>query len=79
MVEIRLGLDRSIRRRRDGAIVSVRLRGRPWVAVLADMIEGVVAANRLAPPASDRLRAELWAVCGTEHVAAVVAEGRRVA
>lgn len=59
-----VGVDRSIRRRPDGAIVSVRLRGRPLVAVLADMIEGVVAANRLGPPAADRLRADLWQACG---------------
>lgn len=59
-----VGVDRSIRRRPDGAIVSVRLRGRPLVAVLADMIEGVVAANRLEPPLADRLRAELWQACG---------------
>ena len=55
-----VGVDRTIRRRGDGAIVSVRIRGRPWPAVLADMIEGVVVANRLDPPRSDRLRAELW-------------------
>ena len=61
-----VGVDRSIRRRDGGAIVSVRLRGRPWIAVLADMIEGVVAANRLRPPQSDRLRAELWSVCGVD-------------
>jgi hypothetical protein len=59
-----VGVDRAIRRRGDGATVSVRLRGRPWAAVLADMIEGVVAANRLVPPQSDRLRSELWAACG---------------
>ena len=59
-----VGVDRTIRRRGQGAIVSVRLRGRPWIAVLADMIEGVVVANRLRPPASDRLRAELWSACG---------------
>lgn len=59
-----VGVDRSIRRRPDGAIVSVRLRGRPWIAVLADMIEGVVAANQLVPPQSDRLRADLWRACG---------------
>ena len=58
-----VGVDRSIRRRPDGATVSVRLRGRPWAAVLADMIEGVVASNQLAPPQSDRLRDELWVVC----------------
>jgi hypothetical protein len=61
-----VGVDRTIRRHEDGAIVSVRLRGRPWAAVLADMIEGVVAANRLQPPHADRLRAELWELCGVE-------------
>jgi hypothetical protein len=63
-----VGVDRTLRRRGDGAIVSVRLRGRPWVAVLADMIEGVVVANRLAPPDSDRLRSDLWARCGVAPV-----------
>jgi hypothetical protein len=29
--------------------------------VLADMIEGVVVANRLTTPRSDRVRADLWA------------------
>lgn len=58
-----VGVDRTVRRRGDGAVVSVRLRGRPWAAVLADMIEGVVVTNRLAPPSSDRLRAELWEAC----------------
>lgn len=59
-----IGVDRSIRRRGEGAIVSVRLRGRPWVAVLADMIEGVVVANGLVAPQADRLRADLWSLCG---------------
>jgi hypothetical protein len=62
-----VGVDRTIRRRADGATVAVRLRGRPWPAVLADMIEGVVAANRLAAPQADRLRAELWSALGIEH------------
>lgn len=59
-----VGVDRTIRRHDDGAIVSVRLRGRPWAAVVADMIEGVVVANRLQPPHADRLRADLWELCG---------------
>jgi hypothetical protein len=61
-----VGVDRSIRRRPDGAVVSVRLRGRPMPAVLADMIEGVVVANGLTSPSADRLRAELWAALGVE-------------
>lgn len=75
-----VGVDRSLRRRRgpDGAespVVSVRLRGRPWVAVLADMIDGVVVANRLRPPEADRVRAALWDAL----VPAEQATGRRVA
>ena len=61
-----VGVDRSLRRRGDGGVVAVRLRGRPWVAVLADMIEGVVAVNRLEPPRADRLRSELWEALGAE-------------
>lgn len=57
-----VGVDRSIRRRPDGAVVSVRLKGRPRGAVFADMVEGVVVTNGLGSPAADRLRAELWTV-----------------
>jgi hypothetical protein len=74
-----VGVDRTIRRRGDRAIVSVRLRGRPWVAVLADMIEGVVVANQLAPPRSDRLRAELWSLCGVAPVGRDIESIGRVA
>ena len=56
-----VGIDRSIRRRPDGAVVSIRLTGRPHGAVIADMIEGVVVTNDLRPPAADRVRTELWA------------------
>jgi hypothetical protein len=56
-----VGVDRSIRRRPDGAVVSIRVRNRPRSAVLADMIEGVVVTNRLRPPQADRLRTDLWA------------------
>jgi hypothetical protein len=55
-----VGADRTLRRRPGGAVVAVRLRDRPWPAVLADMIEGVVVVNRLAPPAATRVRTELW-------------------
>jgi hypothetical protein len=53
--------DRSIRRRADGgATVAVRYRGRPWPAVLADMIEGVVVANEAVGAAADGVRTDLW-------------------
>ena len=44
--------------------MSVRLQGRPRAAVIADMIEGVVVANRLVAPAAGRLRSELWEAAG---------------
>ena len=44
-----------------GATVAVRLRGRPWVAVLADMIEGVIVTNGLAGADATRARTALWA------------------
>ncbi|QGG95962.1 hypothetical protein [Actinomarinicola tropica] len=54
-------VDRTIRRRRDGgATVSVRLRGRPWPAVLGDMVEGVVVANGLTGADAMRVRTALW-------------------
>jgi hypothetical protein len=56
-----VGVTRSLQRRPDGSFaVSVSLRGRPWSAVVADMIEGVVVANDLDLVAAGRLRAELW-------------------
>ena len=56
------GAERTLRRRGDGgATVAIRLRGRPWVAVLADMIEGVVVANGLAGADATRARTALWA------------------
>lgn len=61
-------VERSLRRRADGgATVSVRYRGRPWPAVLADMIEGVVVANRLAGAAADHCRTALWAAVESDQ------------
>ncbi|MGI8664166.1 MAG: hypothetical protein ACR2LQ_13305 [Acidimicrobiales bacterium] len=61
------GVDRSLRRRDGGgATVAVVVRQRPWPAVLADMVEGVIATNRLRGPAADRARACLWSALGGE-------------
>lgn len=52
--------------------MSVRVKGRPREAVLADMIEGVVITNGLEAPEADRLRNDLWTVMaalGSESVA----------
>jgi hypothetical protein len=60
------GVDRSLRRLTNGAVVAVQLKGRPWAAIVGDMIEGVIVTNQLQPPQSDRLRAELWQALGFE-------------
>ena len=54
------GVQRTIRRRGTSATVSGVVRGRPWAAVVADMVEGVVAANRLDSRRADTVRAALW-------------------
>jgi hypothetical protein len=67
-----VGLDRTIRRRPDGgAVVAVVLRDRPWPAILSDLVDGVVAANRLAGASADRARSSLWeAMAGSEAAVA---------
>jgi hypothetical protein len=53
--------DRTIRHRADGSVaVAVRLTGRPFVAVVADMVEGVLVANRLEGATADEWRRTLW-------------------
>ena len=53
-------LDRSIRRRNGSPVVSVRLKGRPRGAVLADMVAGIVVANYLTGARADLARSALW-------------------
>jgi hypothetical protein len=56
-----LGRDRTLRRRSDGSVaVAVRLGGRPFVAVVADMVEGVIRTNGLDGPEADEWRRALW-------------------
>ena len=43
------GAARTVRRYPGGAVMSVSLRGRPFEQVLADMVEGVLVANRVEP------------------------------
>ena len=57
-----VGVDRTVRRRESGGVVAIALRGRPFVAALSDMIEGVVVVNQLNPPGADRIRTALWAL-----------------
>jgi len=76
------GLRRSIRRRPDGsATVSVSLRGRPAMAVVADMIDGVLAANDPGAGRATGVRDRLWLAAtpllapGTDKVEARAAGG----
>jgi hypothetical protein len=52
---------RTIRRYPGGSVVSVRLRDRPFADVVTDMVEGVLAANRVPEPDAPRVRALLTA------------------
>lgn len=55
------GADRTIRRHGDGSsTVAVVVRGRPFQAVIADLIEGMVIANDLAGAEATRVRTHLW-------------------
>lgn len=60
-----------MRRRPDGGMsVAVTIRDRPFVAVVADMVEGIVVANDLAGIEATRVRTALWeAVTDHEQVA----------
>ena len=64
-------MQRTIRRRRGVPTIAVRLRGRPWPAVVSDMIEGIVVGNGLSGARADRIRAALWLAIdnSTERVA----------
>jgi len=74
-----LGAQRTMRRAPGGTVVAVAVRGRPFAAVLGDMVEGVVRANALTSPDSDHVRSAMWAALvghgfvDTEQAAAPVA------
>ncbi len=58
-------VDRTLRRRPDGqAVVSIRLTGRPFAAVQADVIAGVVAVNGLEGRDAGRFRRAAWSALG---------------
>lgn len=70
-----VGVQRTVRRRPGGGVVAVAVKNRPVAAVLADMIDGVIVVNELAPPESDTVRAALWSAV-TPLIAASVADTR---
>ncbi|MEX1217912.1 MAG: hypothetical protein WEA11_05260 [Acidimicrobiales bacterium] len=82
------GVDRTIKRQVDNAgteavTVSVRIKGRPWVSVLADMIDGVIVTNGLSGPTAGVARTVMWsaveadAMRGTEGAGEKAAGGQR--
>src|ERR671910_3180867 len=67
------GLTRTIQPRQGGgATVAVVLRGRPWPAVVADMIEGVIVHNGVAGGQAHPVGAGPWGAGG-----AAAAQGGR--
>jgi hypothetical protein len=53
--------ERTLRRGPDGTCtVSVLVRGRPFQAVVSDMIEGIVVVNELDGTRATRIRTHLW-------------------
>ena len=62
-----LGRRRTLVRHTDGSVtVAVMVRNRVWVAVLADMVEGVVVANQLDGIDAEAVRDRLWAAFEAE-------------
>ena len=55
------GAERTVRRSADGrATVAVVVKGRPYQAVVADLIEGIVIANDFSGAEATRVRTRLW-------------------
>lgn len=53
--------DRTIRRRDDGGItVCVRLKDRPFAAVIADLIDAILTTNDVAPGDQQPIRRDMW-------------------
>jgi hypothetical protein len=66
----RPGADRTVRFSADGAAtIAVSVRGRPFEAVVADLIEGIVVVNELDGFEATRLRTALWEAVLSAHAA----------
>ena len=53
-------VDRTVRRLSRGSVVAVRIKDRPFEAVIADMIDGVVVCNDMSTERAGKLRNLLW-------------------
>jgi len=64
-------VSRTIRYRPDGqAVIAILFRNRPWNAVLADMIDGVLHINDLEGAEVSRARDDLWETFSERSTAA---------
>lgn len=64
------GAVRTVRRTRRGVTIAVTVADRPWTAVLADLVDGLVLVNRLEGGAAIRVRTALWAALERNDVLA---------
>ncbi len=60
------GAVRTLRRFRDGSVISVTLRGRPFNQVVADMVDGVLRINDLEGESAEQARALLVAAVSSD-------------
>lgn len=67
------GYSRTIRRRPNGTTLFIVIRNRPWPAVLADMIEGIIVANGVTGLEADRIRTALWMAVASPEITAAAA------
>jgi hypothetical protein len=62
------GASRTLRRYPGGAVVSVRLRDRTYAQVVDDMIDGVLATNRVGTESVPRLRRAFQLALGETEI-----------
>ena len=60
----------------EAVTVSVRIKGRPWVSVLADMIDGVLVANHLVGPTAGAARTVMWSAVEADVMRGTDVEGQ---
>jgi hypothetical protein len=65
------GVNRSVLRRGTNASIAVRVRGRPWNEVVADMVDGLLVVNGLEGTAADSVREVLIAALTDERLSIV--------
>src|SRR5438270_511230 len=65
------GVNRSVLRRGSSASIAVRVRGRPWGDVVADMVAGLLVVNGLDGATAETVRDALYATLTDDGVSQV--------